>query len=66
MSYAGFYEGLISKLQLGMKIVIQKAFGGERNSMVTETREIHIAFALTCTLVGFALTVIKGKILQES
>lgn len=61
----GFQEGLISKLQLGMKIVIKKAFGGGRNFMETETRETQIAFPLTYMLIGFALTDIKGKLLQE-
>lgn len=61
----GFQEGLISKLQLGMKLVIKKAFGGGRNSMETETREIQIAFPLMYMLIGFVLTDIKGKLLQE-
>ena len=55
----GFQEGLISKLQLGMKIVIKKAFGGGRNSMETETREIQIAFPLTYMLIDLHLQTLK-------
>ena len=33
--------------------------------METETREIQIAFPLTYMLIGFVLTDIKGKLLQE-